>query len=157
MTGMDEPTLLTAEGREKLQTELEYLITARRPEVAEAIRQAKEEGDITENSAYDEAKQAQSFLEGRILTLQNMLRHVEIIERSGGADTVQIGSQVTVAEPGGEPETYTIVGSAEVDPSNGRISNVSPLGKALLNRCPGEEVEVQAPGGTIRFIIQDIA
>ncbi len=157
MTGIDEPTLLTAEGQEKLEAELEHLITVRRAEVAEAIRQAKEEGDITENSAYDEAKEAQAFLEGRILTLKNILRHVEIIERSDGADTVQIGSQVTVAEPGGEPETYTIVGSVEMDPSNGRISNVSPLGNALLDRRLGEEVEVHAPAGTLRFVIKNIA
>ena len=157
MTGLEEPTLLTVEGREKLEAELEYLITVRRSEVAEAIRQAKEEGDITENSAYDEAKEAQAFLEGRIRTLQNMLRHVEIIDQNGGSDTVQIGSQVTIVEGENEPETYTIVGSAEVDPSNGRISNVSPLGKALLDRRLGDEVEVQAPAGTLRFVIQNIA
>jgi transcription elongation factor GreA len=157
MMGRNEPTLLTKEGKEKLEAELEYLTTVRRAEVAEAIRQAKEEGDISENAAYDEAKEAQAFLEGRIQTLQAMLRSVQIINQNGDSDVVRVGSQVTVAEPDGKPETYTIVGSAEVDPANGFISNVSPLGKALLGRRVGDDVRVEAPGGTINFVIQKIA
>jgi len=156
MTGKNEPTLLTKEGKEKLEAELEYLTTVRRAEVAEAIRQAKEEGDISENAAYDEAKEAQAFLEGRIQTLQAMLRNVQIITQNGGSDVVRVGSKVTVAEPDGKPETYTIVGSAEVDPANGFISNVSPLGKALLGHRVGDDVAVEAPGGTIHFVIQKV-
>lgn len=150
-------TLLTVEGKEKLEHELEHLITVRRSEVAEAIRQAKEEGDISENSAYDEAKEEQGFVEGRIQTIQNLLRNVQIIKQSANADTVRVGSQVTVVEEGREPEVYTIVGSAETDPLNGRISNESPVGKAVLGRKAGDHVVVQAPAGSINFVIQNIA
>jgi len=150
-------TLLTMEGKEKLEHELEHLTTVRRAEVAEAIRQAKEEGDISENSAYDEAKEEQGFVEGRIQTIQNMLRDVQIIKQSANADTVRVGSQVTVVEEGGEPEVYTIVGSAETDPLNGRISNESPVGKAVLGCKAGDRVVVQAPAGSINFVIENIA
>jgi len=152
-----QPTILTQEGKEKLEKELEHLVTIRRSEVAEAIRQAKEEGDISENAAYDEAKEEQAFVEGRIQTLQNMLRNVQIIEQSSNTEIVRIGSRVTVAEPGAEPEVYTIVGSAEADPLNGFISNVSPVGKAVLGRRVGDEVVVQAPVGSINFVIHNIA
>jgi len=146
---------LTPEGRERLEKELEYLRTVRRREVAERIHIAKEGGDLMENAGYDEAKNEQAFLEGRILTLESILKHAVIIEK-GPTDRVGLGSRVTVVEEGGEPETYHIVGSAEADPANGRISNESPLGKALIGHRVGEEVEVQTPGGLLHFRILNI-
>jgi transcription elongation factor GreA len=148
----DKPVYLTLEGKNKLEEELNYLITVRRPEVAEAIRSAKEEGDLSENSAYDEAKLSQGFLEGRIQTIEAQLRDAVIIAENGISDRVGIGSTVTVLEEGyTEGETFFIVGSAEADPLAGRISNESPIGKALLGAKAGDEVVAQAPNGPIRF------
>jgi transcription elongation factor GreA len=148
---------LTEEGHQKLEEELEYLRTVRRPEVAAKIHAAKEEGDITENAGYDEAKSDQAFVEGRIMTLENMLKDAVIIQEGGPADMVRLGAKVTVMEEGSSsPESYQIVGSAEVDVSRGWISNESPLGKAVLGRGVGESVSVQTPGGTLRFRILSI-
>jgi transcription elongation factor GreA len=148
---------LTEEGHQKLEEELEYLRTVRRPEVAAKIHAAKEEGDITENAGYDEAKSDQAFVEGRIMTLENMLKDAVIIQEGGPADMVRLGVKVTVMEEGASsPESYQIVGSAEVDVSRGWISNESPLGKAVLGRGVGESVSVQTPGGTLRFRILSI-
>ena len=154
----NKEVFLTAEGRRKLEEELEYLITVRRPEIASQIQAAKAEGDISENAGYEEAKMQQAFLEGRILTLENILRNAKVIEENGQTDRVSLGHYVTVLEEGqDEPETFRIVGSAEADPGNGRISNESPLGKALLNHSVGEWVEVETPGGKRRFEILAIA
>ncbi len=147
----DKPVYLTLEGKRKLEEELEYLTTVRRKEVAAEIQSAKEEGDISENSAYDEAKLAQSFLEGRIQTIEVQLRDAVLIENNGDSDKVDVGSVVTVAEEGGEEETYHIVGSAEADPLDGKISNESPIGKALLGAKKGDVVMAETPGGTIPF------
>jgi len=149
----EKPVFLTEEGRSKLEKELEYLCTVRRPEIAQHIHQAKEEGDITENAGYDEAKNEQAFVEGRILTINNMLKNAQLIERHGLASEVGLGIKVTVAEPGEKPETYTIVGSAEADPSNGFISNESPVGKALMGHAVGDEVAVSTPGGSFSLKI----
>jgi len=146
----DKPVYLTPEGKKKLEEELEYLTTIRRREVAEAIRSAKEEGDLSENSAYDEAKLQQGFLEGRVQELEVQLRNAELIKKNGKTDMINIGNYVTVFdEDFGEEETYQIVGSAEADPSNGRISNESPIGKALLGGKAGDTVKAEAPVGTI--------
>lgn len=145
----DKPVYLTLEGKNKLEEELEYLITIRRKEVAEAIKSAKEEGDLSENSAYDEAKLAQGFLEGRVQTIEAQLRNAIIIDQNGKSDTVNIGSTVTVIEDGGEEETYQIVGSAEADPLEGKISNESPIGQALLGAKAGDQVKAATPGGEI--------
>lgn len=157
---MAEQTFVTAEGYAKLQEELEYLKTVRRQEVAEKIRSAKEDGDISENAGYDQAKEEQAFVEGRILTVEGILRTATIIAENGPADQVGLGSHVTVVELAGEwrspPETYRIVGSAEANPSRGRVSNESPLGKALIGRSVGENVTVSAPGGKIHFEIVGI-
>jgi len=153
---MPETTLLTKEGFARLQEELEYLRTVRRREVAEHIRKAKEDGDISENAGYDVAKAEQAFLEGRIMTLENMLNSAVLIEENQTTDTVTLGCRVTVVEDGGEPETFQIVGSAEADPTSGRISNQSPLGRALLGREVGEEVTIQTPDGSSRFRILNI-
>ncbi len=151
----DKPVYLTSEGKKKLQEELEYLTTVRRKEVADAIKSAKEEGDLSENSAYDEAKLAQGFLEGRIQTIQSQLRNAILIEDTNGAKKgeVAIGCTVTVEEEGFGEETYQIVGSAEADPLEGKISNESPIGQALLGAKVGDKVTAEAPGGEIVFKI----
>ncbi|RLC67867.1 MAG: transcription elongation factor GreA [Chloroflexi bacterium] len=150
---MAETTLLTREGYARLQEELDFLRTVRRREVADHIRVAKEDGDITENAGYEAAKSEQAFLEGRIMTLEAMLKNAVFIEENEPTDVVKPGCRVTVVEEGGEPETFQIVGSAEADPAHGRISNESPLGRALLGHKAGEEVSIQTPGGPSRFQI----
>jgi transcription elongation factor GreA len=144
---MTNHTFLTPEGRQKLEEELDHLKTVRRPEVARAIHEAKMDGDITENAGYEEAKRDQAFLEGRIMTIEGMLENAVIIESNEGSDAVALGSRVTVAEEGFDPESYTIVGSAEADPGSGRISNESPLGKALMGHRVGDKVTFKTPGG----------
>ena len=152
----EEEIFLTFEGRHKLEEELEYLRTVRRAEVAERIGSAKEEGDIMENAAYDYAKEEQAFVEGRILAVEMTLSKAIIIE-GGSTDEVGLGTRVTVMERGGDtPETYRIVGSVEADPMNGRISNESPIGKALLGHRAGDEVAVSTPGGILHFQIVSI-
>ncbi len=152
-----KPIYLTPEGKKKLEEELEYLINVKRPEVAEAIKQAKEEGDLSENSAYDEAKSAQAFLEGRVQTLEAQLRAAVVIKEPADASIVALGRKVTVEEDGaGDPETYRIVGSAEADSLNGVISNESPMGSALMGKKVGDVVTVKAPGGEFKVKILKI-
>jgi transcription elongation factor GreA len=152
----DKPIYLTSEGKKKLEEELKYLVTVRRKEVAAAIQSAKEEGDISENSAYDEAKLAQAFLEGRIQTIEAQLREAVLIEQNGNSDRVDVGSKVTVVEEGFDAECYHIVGSAEADPLNGKISNESPIGKALLGAKKGDSVKAETPNGEIVFKVVKI-
>src|SRR5512143_2841149 len=152
---MQEPptTYLTPEGKLKLETELEDLKTNKRRELAERLNFAIKQGDLSENADYIAAKEDQAFLEGRIRTLENMLRHVEIIEEQTGG-SVRIGSRITVSEVGfDDPETFFVVGAAEANPMEGKISNESPLGKALLGKHIGDEVEIDAPAGKMRFKI----
>ena len=157
---MAEETFLTAEGYTRFQKELEYLETIRRREIAEQIRNAKEDGDISENAGYDQAKEDQAFVEGRIITLENILQTAKIIEENGPSDQVRLGSRVTVVEVEDDwrspPETYRIVGSTEADPSSGLVSNESPLGKALMGQGIGQSVTVSAPRGDIHFEILSI-
>jgi transcription elongation factor GreA len=143
---MDKPVLLTKEGLDKLATELEELRTVRRAEVAERIKYAKDFGDISENAEYEAAKNEQGMLEGRILTLEMMVRNAVIIEQVEVGGVVQVGSTVEVKDEFGT-QAFTIVGPAEVDVTSGRISMESPVGKALLGRRIGDKVEVQSPGG----------
>lgn len=143
---MDKPVLLTKEGLDKLQSELEELLTVRRSEIAERIKYAKDFGDITENAEYEDAKNEQGMLEGRILTLESMIRNAVIIEQDAQAGVVQVGSTVEVRDDDGV-QAFTIVGPAEVDVAAGKISMESPVGKALLGRRVDEKVEVQSPGG----------
>lgn len=148
---------LTPEGIKKLQEELDYLVNVRRPEIARLIAEAKADGDVSENAGYDEAKNTQAFVEGRILTLKNILANAVVINNLGARDRVDIGSTVIIRDVEyGDQETYTIVGSTEVDPNNGRISLKSPIGRALMGRCTGDIVEVQTPGGTVQFEIVEI-
>jgi transcription elongation factor GreA len=153
---MTNQTFLTSEGRQKLEEELHFLTTVRRPEVAQAIHEAKMDGDVSENAGYDEAKRQQAFLEGRIMTIQAMLENAVIIEPNGSSDEVGLGSRVTVVEEGFEPETYTIVGSAEANPGDGRISNESPLGKALIGQQVGDRVAFETPDGPVQVEIRRI-
>lgn len=151
-----QETFLTPEGYQKLEEELEYLKSVRRPEVAQAIHEAKMDGDVSENAGYEEAKRQQAFLEGRIMTIEAMLKNAVLIKSDGTSDSVVLGSRVTVAEDGFEPETYVIVGSAEAAPSEGRISNESPLGKALMGHEVGDRVAFKAPGGKVEVEIRSI-
>ena len=144
---------LTAEGREKLQKELKFLRNVRRPQVVANLKSAVEGGDLTENSGYDESKREQAFLEGRICDIEAILSTAQVLENDGNHDLVSLGARITVAEEGGEPETYRLVGRAEADPSKGRISNESPLGRALLGRHPGDVVRVDTPSGEVSFEI----
>lgn len=154
----NQPVYLTEEGLQKVREELEYLTTTRRREVAQMIAEAKAEGDLSENAGYDEAKTQQGFLEGRVRDLENILKHAVIINESEGArNLISIGRTVIVREVGTDfEETYTIVGSLEADPLNGRVSNESPMGKALLGKKKGQKVVVQSPGGEITFEILKI-
>ena len=147
------PTYLTPEGKQKLEEELVLLTTIKRKELADRLNFAIKQGDLSENADYIMAKEDQAFLEGRIRTIEVMMREVVLIkEESGGA--VRIGSHITVKEVGGDDdEQFNIVGAAEADPMNGKISNESPLGKELLGKHIGDEVEIDAPGGKIKFKI----
>ena len=149
---------MTQAGKEKLEQELENLKTVVRKEVVERIKIARSFGDLSENSEYDAAKDEQAFVEGRITTIENMIRNARIIsEDELSKDAVSLGSSVTFVElPEGDEETYTIVGSAEADPFEGKISNDSPIAKSLLGRKVGDQVTVQTPGGEINVKIIEI-
>lgn len=155
---MDEKqTILTPEGLKKLEEELEFLKSVRRKEIAERIKQAKEFGDLMENSEYEDAKNEQAFTEGRILMLEGMLRNAKVINNHDiRSDVVTVGSTVRIMDEGGEELAYTIVGSAEADPLHDRISNESPVGRALLGKRKGDKVTVQVPAGTIKYTIKGI-
>ena len=142
------PSLLTHEGHQKLQEELEYLKTEKRKEVADRLHEAMEGGELIEDAEYEAAKNEQAFVEGRIQELEVLLANARIIEETGTKEVVEVAARVTIQEDGNEPEEYVIVGHAEANPSAGRISNVSPLGRALLDHRAGETVQVDAPGGS---------
>jgi transcription elongation factor GreA len=154
---MDEkPVLLTKEGLKALEDELDQLVSVRRGEVAERIRQARDFGDIAENAEYTEAKNEQSLVEGRIQTLEAMVRNAVVIEEEPREQgVVGVGARVKVSSDEGE-ETYSIVGAAEADPLAGKISNESPLGRALLGHKVGDEVEWTSPIGTSRVKILSV-
>ncbi|WP_405100982.1 transcription elongation factor GreA [Oceanobacillus sp. FSL H7-0719] len=149
---------MTVEGKEKLEKELNYLKTDRRQEVVERIKVARDFGDLSENSEYDSAKEEQAFVEQRITQLEKMIRNAVIIENNDtNPNTVSLGKTVTFQElPDGDEETYTIVGSAEADPFEGKISNDSPIAQSLLNKEIGEEVTVSTPGGDIQVRITKV-
>ncbi len=151
----ENPVYLTQSGLDSLQKELDYLVSERRQEIAQQIAEAKAEGDLRENAGYDEAKNAQAFVEGRIRELKVKIHNAQIIDDSQTPDNqVALGRRVVVREGGyDDEEVYTIVGSTETDPGNGRISNESPIGKALLGHTAGDVVRVEAPVGEIEFEI----
>ena len=151
----ESPVYLTQSGLEALREELAYLVGERRQQIAQQIAEAKAEGDLRENAGYDEAKNAQAFVEGRIRELKVKIHNAQIIDDTQTPDDqVALGRSVVVRENGyDDEEIYTIVGSTETDPSNGRISNESPIGKALIGRTAGDVVRVDAPAGEIEFEI----
>src|SRR6266540_2126680 len=152
---MNQPTYLTAEGAEKLKAELEELKGPRREELSQRLRSAIQMGDLSENADYHKAKEDQGFLEGRIQEIESVLRTAIIIEKTNG-DVVTVGSHITVQEEDFDPETYYLVGAKEADPRNGRISNESPIGKALMDHKVGDVVEAETPGGKLKFKILKI-
>jgi transcription elongation factor GreA len=154
----DKEVILTPEGLQKLEEELEHLKSVKRREVAERIKVAISYGDISENSEYEDAKNEQAFIEGRIMTLEKMLRNARIIQEDEvNTDVVSIGSTVRLRDIEFDEEVeYTIVGSAEADPASNKISNESPVGRALLGKKVGSIVDVQVPAGTIQFQILGI-
>jgi transcription elongation factor GreA len=148
--------VLTREGFEKLKAEIEDLSTVRRREVAERIKEAREFGDISENSEYDDAKNEQAMLEAKIAQLEERLRDATVIDADDvSTDVVALGSMVTIETPAGKA-TYQLVGSAESDPDENRLSNESPVGRAILGRKKGETVDVVTPGGSIKVKIVTI-
>lgn len=154
----DKEVILTQEGLHKLEEELEHLKSVKRREVAERIKVAIGYGDISENSEYEDAKNEQAFIEGRILTLEKMLRHARIInDEDVDTSTVSIGSIVYLEDMEyKEIFQYSIVGTAESDPLNNKISNESPVGKAILGKKKGQTVDVVVPAGVIQYRIVDI-
>jgi transcription elongation factor GreA len=152
---MTQPTYLTPEGEKKLRAELAELTGPRREELAQRLRSAIQMGDLSENADYHKAKEDQGFLEGRIKEIEAILRNVVIIEKTN-SDVVTVGSHITVQEEGFDPETYYLVGAKEADPRNGKISNESPIGKALMDHKAGDVVEAETPGGKLRFKIVKI-
>ncbi|MDQ7861966.1 transcription elongation factor GreA [Peribacillus frigoritolerans] len=149
---------MTKEGKLKLEQELEQLKTVKRKEVVERIKIARSFGDLSENSEYDSAKEEQAFVEGRITTIENMIRNAKIIEgNDSNTDTVSLGKSVTFVElPNGDEETYSIVGSVEADPFEGKISNDSPIAKSLIGKRVGDKVSIMTPGGEMSVKIVSI-
>ncbi|TWT26218.1 transcription elongation factor GreA [Planomicrobium sp. CPCC 101110] len=150
---------MTAAGKQKLEDELDFLKTVKRKEVVERIKVARSFGDLSENSEYDSAKEDQAFVEGRIAQLESMIRNAVIItDDETNKDIVRLGTTVTFVEiPSGDEESYTIVGSAEADPLEGRISNDSPIAKSMIGRTIGENVKVLTPGGEMEIKIVSIS
>lgn len=154
---MNEPTYLTPEGAERLKAELEQLKGPARVDLAKRLRAAIQQGDLSENADYQAAKEEQGFLEGRIQELEYVLQNAEIIEEHDGKrDVVEVGATVTIQEEDYPPETYYLVGAKETDPRNGRISNESPIGRAILGHREGDTVKAQTPAGQIEFKILKI-
>jgi len=150
---------LTKEGFQKLQEELDHLRTTKRQEVAARLHEAMEGGELIENAEYEAAKNEQAFVEGRIQELELLLATAQIIEENGKSkkgDTILVGSKVTIKEGNYEPETFVIVGAAEANPREGKISNESPIGKAILSHRVGDVVKVETPGGTYNVKIMKV-
>jgi transcription elongation factor GreA len=152
---MNQRTYLTPEGAERLTAELKELTGPRREELSQRLRSAIQMGDLSENADYHKAKEDQAFLEGRIQEIEAVLRTAVISEKTK-SDVVTVGSTVTVQEDNFSPETYYLVGAKEADPRNGKISNESPIGRALMDHKVGDVVEAETPGGKIRFKILKI-
>jgi len=154
---MTDQNYLTAEGAARLKVELEQLKGTARQEIAKRLRAAVQNGDLSENADYHKAKEDQGFLEGRIQELEYTLRSAVIVSESGGPkNRVDVGVHVTVQEGNDEPETYYVVGGKEADSRNGKISNESPIGSALMNHMVGDTVEVVTPGGKLKLKILKI-
>lgn len=152
-----EDVLVTKAGLKKLQEELDYLKGTRRKEVAGRLQEAISYGDLSENSEYEEAKNEQGFIEGRIIELEKKIKNARII-RDTHAKTIQIGSRVTIRQIGSrkDPEVYLIVGTTEADPFENKISNESPIGSAIIDKEIGDKIEVKVPAGVFKFEILDL-
>ncbi len=144
-------TYLTPEGKTRLTAQLDELVGVKRPALARRLRDAIQMGDLSENADYHAAKEDQAFLEGKIMELEETLRRAIIIRESHGGDMVQIGNRVTVQEEGEDPETFILVGAKEASPREGKISNESPIGRALLGRRVGDIARASAPAGELQF------
>ncbi|NMD43298.1 MAG: transcription elongation factor GreA [Firmicutes bacterium] len=154
----NEEVLLTRGGLEKLEKELNFLKSVKRKDIAARIKDAITYGDITDNSEYEDAKNEQAFIEGRIITLEKILRRARILEKDGTNSYVTVGSTVKLKDIEVDREyIYTIVGTAEADPGDGKISNESPVGKAILGLSIGEEIEVKVPAGSLKYRILEIS
>ena len=154
---MTQPSYVSRNGLERLKSELEHLRTVRRQDVADRIQQSREKGGVESNAEYEDSKNELAFIEGRILTLDNMINSAVIIkEGSGSGDTVEVGNTIAVKDQDGQFIKYTIVGSTEADPSQGRISNVSPIGGSLLGKWIGEIAEIDVPSVKIRLEVMAI-
>ncbi|MBA3468779.1 MAG: transcription elongation factor GreA [Herpetosiphonaceae bacterium] len=150
----EKPIYLTKEGRARLEAEIEELETVGRKDVAERIRQAKELGDISESGEYEDAKNKQAFLEGRIREVRNILNNAQMIdEENSDTREVRVGSSVTIRYEDGDEEEWMIVGAAEANPRNGKISNESPIGSALLGKKPRQKVSVTTPSGIAKLTV----
>jgi len=154
---MNDEFYLTNEGKDRLRAELEQLKGPAREEIAKRLRSAIQMGDLSENADYHAAKESQGFLEGRIQELEHLLQNTVIIDETDNKrEIVDLGAHITLQEEEYPPETYQLVGAKEADPRNGRISNESPFGRAILGKRIGDEVEAKTPGGTVRLRILDI-
>ena len=152
----DDRTYLTAEGAARLRKELDELKGPRRAEMADRLRKAVRQGDLSENADYISAKEQQAFLEGRIMELESVLRNATIVEQRGPSERVEIGNTVVVLEQDDTQTTFQIVGAKEANPRAGKISHESPIGKALLGKKVGQSAEATTPGGPLRFKILEI-
>jgi transcription elongation factor GreA len=150
-----QPTYLTLEGEKKLRAELAELTGPRREELSQRLRSAIQMGDLSENADYHKAKEDQAFLEGRIQEIEAVLRMAVIVEKAS-TDVVTVGNKVTVQEESFDPEVFHMVGAKEADPRNGKISNESPIGRALMNHKAGDIIEAETPSGKIKFKILKI-
>ncbi|HEY7023571.1 MAG TPA: transcription elongation factor GreA [Candidatus Limnocylindrales bacterium] len=150
------PTLVSRDGLDKLNAELEDLRTVQRPQIIDRVATARSHGDLKENAEYEYARKEQSFIEGRIQTLEQMIRHAQVIDTAEPSDTVRVGSTVKV-ESDGETFTYQIVGSTEANPAQGRLSNASPVGRALLGAREGDAVGVDLPSGSVTYRVREIS
>ncbi len=149
--------LITREGLTKLQSELDHLLSVRRQEIADKIKRAREMGGTENNAEYEDAKNEQAFVEGRILMLENTVKNATVIESPAMPGTVEMGDKVLIQNQDGKIEQFTIVGSAEASPVEGKISNESPVGKALLGKKIGDEVEVKTPAGLLKLLVMDVS
>jgi transcription elongation factor GreA len=152
----DNDFYLTPEGAKKIRQELEELKGPQREELAKRLRHAVQQGDLSENADYIMAKEDQAFLEGRIMELEILLRDAVVVEKNAQSEVVEIGSLVTVVENGYQPETFHLVGKKEINPSEGKISYESPIGKALIGKRIGETATAETPGGQISYRVLGI-
>lgn len=148
---------VTKQGLAKLESELKQLTTVQRPEVAEKIKRAREVGGTENNAEYDDAKNEQAFVEGRILMLENIIKNALVIESPAVPGIVELGDKVLIQNQDGKIEQFTIVGSTEANPVEGKISNESPVGRALLGKKTGDKVEVKTPAGLFKLIIMEVS